>query len=123
MDAPTLLLLHGLPSSSRMFEPLLARLSGSYQLIAPDYLSFGHSEWPDPKALRVHHRSLRRDQQRFTEAPGFARYALYMQDYGGQVSAQVFSGVRRPSLVAMVTRPARETTNAISSRSRGVSNV
>ena len=56
-DAPTLLLLHGLPSSSRMFEPLLARLSGSDQLIAPDYLSFGHSEWPDPKELRVHHRS------------------------------------------------------------------
>jgi hypothetical protein len=40
-----------------MFEPLLARLSGSDQLIAPDYLSFGHSEWPDPKELRVHHRS------------------------------------------------------------------
>src|SRR5207248_5440854 len=36
-DAPTLLLLHGLPSSSRMFEPLFARLSDRYHLVAPDY--------------------------------------------------------------------------------------
>src|SRR5438270_12134024 len=40
-DAPTLLLLHGLPSSSRMFEPLLARLSDRYHLVAPDYPGFG----------------------------------------------------------------------------------
>jgi hypothetical protein len=39
-DAPTLLLLHGLPSSSRMFEPLFARLADRYHLIAPDYPGF-----------------------------------------------------------------------------------
>jgi hypothetical protein len=39
-DAPTLLLLHGLPSSSRMFEPLFARLSDRYRLVAPDYPGF-----------------------------------------------------------------------------------
>jgi alpha/beta hydrolase fold len=48
-DAPTLLLLHGLPSSSRMFEPLFARLSDRSHLVAPDYPGFGHSDWPDPK--------------------------------------------------------------------------
>jgi len=48
-DAPTLLLLHGLPSSSRMFEPLFARLSDRYHMIAPDYPGFGHGDWPDPK--------------------------------------------------------------------------
>jgi pimeloyl-ACP methyl ester carboxylesterase len=47
-NAATLLLLHGLPSSSRMFEPLFARLSDRYHLIAPDYPGFGHSDWPDP---------------------------------------------------------------------------
>ena len=46
-DAPVLLLLHGLPSSSRMFEPLFARLSDRYHLVAPDYPGFGHSDWPD----------------------------------------------------------------------------
>jgi pimeloyl-ACP methyl ester carboxylesterase len=48
-DAPTILLLHGLPSSSRMFEPLISRLSDRYHLIAPDYPGFGHSDWPNPK--------------------------------------------------------------------------
>jgi len=42
-NAPALLLLHGLPSSSRMFEPLFARLSDRYHLVAPDYPGFGHS--------------------------------------------------------------------------------
>jgi len=50
-DAPVLLLLHGLPSSSRMFEPLFSRLSDRYQLVAPDYPGFGHSDWPDPKTF------------------------------------------------------------------------
>src|SRR5438105_2940794 len=48
-DAPTILFLHGLPSSSRMFEPLFHRLSDRYHLVAPDYPGFGHSDWPDPK--------------------------------------------------------------------------
>jgi alpha-beta hydrolase superfamily lysophospholipase len=48
-DAPTLLLLHGFPSSSRMFEPLLTRLSAQYHLVAPDYPGFGHSDAPSSK--------------------------------------------------------------------------
>src|SRR5882762_2438391 len=48
-DGPTLLLLHGLPSSSRMFEPLFSRLSDRYHLIAPDYPGFGHSDCPIPR--------------------------------------------------------------------------
>src|SRR5262245_43714939 len=48
-DAPTILLLHGIPTSSRQFEPLLSRLSGRYHLVAADYLGFGHSDWPEPK--------------------------------------------------------------------------
>jgi len=48
-DRPTILLLHGLPSSSRMFQPLLSKLADSYHLVAPDYPGYGHSDWPDPK--------------------------------------------------------------------------
>jgi pimeloyl-ACP methyl ester carboxylesterase len=48
-DAPTILLLHGVPSSSRMFQPLLTRLADNYRLVAPDYPGYGHSDWPDPK--------------------------------------------------------------------------
>ena len=84
-DAPTLLLLHGLPSSSRMFEPLFARLSDHCHLVAPDYPGFGHSDWPDPKKFPYTFDHLAEIINRFTEALGLSHYTLYMQDYGGPV--------------------------------------
>ena len=84
-DAPTLLLLHGLPSSSRMFEPLLARLSDRYHLVAPDYPGFGHSDWPDPKQFAYTFDHTADIINHFAEALGLSRYTLYMQDYGGPV--------------------------------------
>jgi pimeloyl-ACP methyl ester carboxylesterase len=84
-DAPVLLLLHGLPSSSRMFEPLFARLSDRFRLIAPDYPGFGHSDWPDPKQFAYTFDRYAEILNRFTEAIGLSRYTLYMQDYGGPV--------------------------------------
>src|SRR5579863_9939015 len=84
-DAPTILLLHGLPSSSRMFEPLFARLSDRYHLVAPDYPGFGHSDWPDPKKFAYTFDHCAEIINHFTEALGLSRYTLYMQDYGGPV--------------------------------------
>jgi len=84
-DAPTILLLHGLPSSSRMFEPLFARLSDRYHLVAPDYPGFGHSDWPDPKKFAYTFDHIAETMNHFTEALGLSRYTLYMQDYGGPV--------------------------------------
>ena len=84
-DSPTLLLLHGLPSSSRMFQSLLTRLSDRYHLVAPDYPGFGHSDWPDPKQFDYTFDRIARVMDGFTEALGLSRYTLYMQDYGGPV--------------------------------------
>jgi pimeloyl-ACP methyl ester carboxylesterase len=84
-DAPTLLLLHGLPSSSRMFEPLFTRLSDHYHLVAPDYPGFGHSDWPDPKQFAYTFDHYADIVNRFAETLGLTRYTLYMQDYGGPV--------------------------------------
>jgi len=84
-DAPALVLLHGLPSSSRMFESLFARLSERYHLVAPDYPGFGHSDWPDPKVFAYTFDRLAEIINHFTEALGLTRYTLYMQDYGGPV--------------------------------------
>ena len=67
-DAPVLLLLHGLPSSSRMFEPLFTRLSDSYHLVAPDYPGFGHSDWPDPKKFAYTFDHIAEMMNHFTEA-------------------------------------------------------
>jgi pimeloyl-ACP methyl ester carboxylesterase len=84
-NAPVLVLLHGLPSSSRMFEPLFARLADSYHLVAPDYPGFGHSDWPDPKNFAYTFDRYAGIMNHFTEALGLSRYTLYMQDYGGPV--------------------------------------
>jgi pimeloyl-ACP methyl ester carboxylesterase len=84
-DAPTLLLLHGLPSSSRMFESLFARLSDRYHLVAPDYPGFGHSDWPDPATFAYTFDHYAAIITHFTEVLGLSRYTLYMQDYGGPV--------------------------------------
>jgi pimeloyl-ACP methyl ester carboxylesterase len=84
-DAPTLLLLHGLPSSSRMFQPLLIRLADKYHLIAPDYPGFGHSDWPDPRQFAYTFDHLAQVIDGFTQALGLRHYSLYMQDYGGPV--------------------------------------
>ena len=80
--ASTILLLHGFPSSSRMFEPLFARLSDRYHLVAPDYPGFGHSDWPDPKQFAYTFDRVASVIDDFTQAMGLSHYTLYMQDYG-----------------------------------------
>jgi pimeloyl-ACP methyl ester carboxylesterase len=85
IDAPAVLLLHGLPSSSRMYEPLLSRLADRYHLIAPDYPGFGHSDWPDATQFGYTFDRLAEFMNRFTEAIALPLYTLFMQDYGGPV--------------------------------------
>ena len=84
-DAPAILLLHGLPSSSRMYEPLFSRLADRYHLIAPDYPGFGHSDWPDPTQFAYTFDRFAEIMNHFAEAIALSRYTLYMQDYGGPV--------------------------------------
>ena len=83
--APTILLLHGLPSSSRMFQPLLTRLADNYHLVAPDYPGYGHSDWPDPKQFDYTFDHIASVMNDFTQALGLSHYTLYMQDYGGPI--------------------------------------
>ncbi len=84
-EAPTLLLLHGFPSSSRMYEPLLRRLADQYHLVAPDYPGFGHSAAPDARDFAYTFDHLAEVTGHFAEALGLQHYALYLQDYGGPV--------------------------------------
>jgi pimeloyl-ACP methyl ester carboxylesterase len=85
-DGPIILLLHGLPSSSRMFQPLLeSSLSEHYHLIAPDYPGFGHSSWPGPKEFTYTFDALAKVMQDFADELHLTRYTLFLQDYGGPV--------------------------------------
>ena len=84
-DAPAILLLHGFPSSSRMYETLMPLLAQNYRLIAPDYPGFGHSSAPSPDAFRYTFDHLAEVMMRFADALELKRYTLVMQDYGGPV--------------------------------------
>lgn len=84
-DAPTILFLHGFPSSSRMFETLFPLLSARYHLVAPDYPGFGYSDVPDPHRFEYTFDHLAAIMDSFTAVMGLRQYILYMQDYGGPI--------------------------------------
>jgi pimeloyl-ACP methyl ester carboxylesterase len=88
-DAPTVLLLHGFPSSSRMWEPLLPLLSDAYHLIAPDYPGFGHSSAPPPSKFEYSFDNIARLIGEFTMTLGLTDYVLLMQDYGGPIGFRI----------------------------------
>lgn len=84
-DAPTIVLLHGYPSSSRMWAPLIPLLSERYHVIAPDYPGFGHSDAPPPADYAYTFDHLAGTIEGLLEALAVDRYVLLMQDYGGPV--------------------------------------
>ncbi|MFF3841057.1 alpha/beta fold hydrolase [Streptomyces sp. NPDC001930] len=88
-DAPVLLLLHGFPTSSRMFRDLIPRLADSYRLIAPDHLGFGRSAAPDATEFDYTFAELAALTAEFTEALGLDRFALYIQDYGSPIGLRL----------------------------------
>lgn len=84
--APLLLLQHGFPSSSRMFNSLFPLLADRYHLIAPDYIGFGHSDAPPPEIFTYTFDHIASVVDDFTRALRLEQYSLYMQDYGGPIS-------------------------------------
>jgi len=92
-NAPVLLLLHGVPTSSRMYQPMLeSPLSARYRLIAPDFPGFGHSSWPGPKEFSYTFDHLAQVTERFAEELKLNRYTLYLHDYGGPVGMRMAVG-------------------------------
>ena len=63
-DAPTILLLHGFPTSSQMFRNLIPALADRYHVVAPDYPGFGHSSMPPARQVRLHLRQPGEDRRR-----------------------------------------------------------
>jgi pimeloyl-ACP methyl ester carboxylesterase len=83
--APTILLLHGFPTSSHMFRNLIPVLSDRYHVIAPDLPGFGFSDAPDRKRFRYTFERLAKVIDSFTQAIGLDRFAIYVFDYGAPV--------------------------------------
>ena len=84
---PTIVLLHGLPTSSQMFRELIPALADQFQLIAPDYIGFGHSDAPSSKDFEYTFDNLAAHVRGLLDQLGLTSYILYMQDYGGPGSA------------------------------------
>jgi pimeloyl-ACP methyl ester carboxylesterase len=88
-DAPTIVLLHGFPSSSREFDPLIPLLATRYHLIAPDFPGFGHSDAPAPASYTYTFDHLAQTTNGLLEQLGIDRYSLYLHDYGGPVGFRI----------------------------------
>jgi len=84
-SAPTILLLHGFPTSSHMFRNLIPALSDKYHVVAPDLPGFGFSDAPDRKQFKYTFENLASVIDRFTQTIGLERYAIYVFDYGAPV--------------------------------------
>ena len=89
--AETILLLHGLPTSSQMFRDLIPALADRFHLVAPDYVGFGHSDAPSNKEFTYSFDNLAAHVAGLVDVLGLKSYILYMQDYGGPIGFRLFT--------------------------------
>ncbi|MEU7424829.1 alpha/beta hydrolase [Streptomyces sp. NPDC040750] len=102
-DAPTVLLLHGFPTSSHMFRHLIPALCDRYHVIAPDHIGFGQSAMPSPQDFPYTFDALTEVTEGLLQRLGVRRFAMYVQDYGAPIGWRL--ALRDPERVtAIVTQ-------------------
>lgn len=97
---PTLVLLHGFPTSSAMFRNLMRDLAGEYHLIAPDHIGFGQSAMPQVDEFDYSFENLTEITLGLLGKLGIDRFALYIQDYGAPIGLRIAS--RNPERVTAI---------------------
>ncbi|WP_291729719.1 alpha/beta fold hydrolase [Leisingera sp. F5] len=88
---PTVLLLHGFPTSSHMFRELIPVLAEDYHVIAPDYLGFGASGMPSADSYDYSFANAAKTVTRLIDAKGVDTYAVYLMDYGAPIGYRMFA--------------------------------
>ena len=88
-DAPTVLLLHGFPTSSHMFRNLIPKLADQYHVVAPDLPGFGFSDSPPRSEFKYTFENLANVIATFTEEVGLKRFVIYIFDYGAPVGLKM----------------------------------
>jgi pimeloyl-ACP methyl ester carboxylesterase len=88
-EQPTLLLLHGFPTSSHMFRDLIAELADEYHLVAPDYPGYGFSSMPTVDEFDYSFDNIARLMGQFVDVIGLDHYSLYLMDYGAPVGFRI----------------------------------
>jgi len=102
-ESPTLLLLHGFPSSSQMFRNLIPALADEFHLVAPDYPGFGQSSFPSREDFEYTFENLYEVVLKFVDELGLGRFSIYIQDYGAPIGLRLAE--RNPDRVqAIVTQ-------------------
>lgn len=97
-DAPTIVLLHGFPSSSHMFRDLIPQLADRFHVIAPDYPGFGYSDAPDAKEFQYTFDNLAAHMEELLfDVLGLKKFSIYVQDYGAPVGYRIAS--KRPDAI------------------------
>ena len=99
-DAPTILMLHGFPSSSHMFRNLIPKLADQYHVVAPDLPGFGFSDSPPRSEFKYTFENLASVIATFTEEVGLKRFAIYIFDYGAPVGLRL--ALSHPERIAAV---------------------
>jgi pimeloyl-ACP methyl ester carboxylesterase len=99
-DAPTILLLHGFPTSSHMFRNLIPKLVDQYHVVAPDLPGFGFSDSPPRNEFKYTFENLANVIATFTETVGLKRFAIYIFDYGAPVGLRF--ALSHPERIAAV---------------------
>src|SRR5882672_11278008 len=84
-DAPTVLLLHGFPSSSHMFRNLIPMLADKYHVVAPDFPGYGESSAPSVNDFDYSFERLATVTEKFAEKLNLSSYALFLSDIGSSV--------------------------------------
>jgi pimeloyl-ACP methyl ester carboxylesterase len=88
-DHPTLLLLHGFPTSSHMFRNLIPALADQFHLVAPDYPGYGFSSMPSVDEFDYSFDNIARIIEKFTDEIGLDHYSLYLMDYGAPIGFRI----------------------------------
>jgi pimeloyl-ACP methyl ester carboxylesterase len=89
-DLPTIVLLHGFPSSSHMFRDLIPLLADNFHVIAPDYIGFGYSDAPAVNEFEYTFDNLADHVEEFLfKALGLKKFIIYVQDYGAPVGYRI----------------------------------
>ena len=88
-ERPTLLLLHGFPTSSHMFRELIPALADKYHVVAPDYPGYGFSSMPAVDEFDYSFDNIARLMEKFTDVVGLDRFSLYMMDYGAPIAFRI----------------------------------
>jgi pimeloyl-ACP methyl ester carboxylesterase len=99
-SAPTLLLLHGFPTSSHMFRNLIPLLADRFHIVAPDLPGFGQSDMPTRDAFTYTFANLADVIGRFTEVVNLKRFAVYIFDYGAPVGLRI--AIKHPERIAAI---------------------